>query len=240
MHVVVQARLGSTRLPGKVLLPVLGRPLLDFQLERLARIAHPHVTVIATTVNPRDDELARFARDREILFVRGPEHDVLARYVMAADKLGAEVVVRVTSDCPLIDPTVADAIIDRFMMGDVDYVSNTIQRTYPRGLDVEVVNANALRIAAREASKGWDREHVTPFVYGHPQRFRLAQVTGTPDKSDERWTVDTPGDFALVERVLGALYPAEPEFGWLDVVALLDRHSDWRRLNADVAQKGTS
>lgn len=240
VHVIVQARLGSTRLPGKVLRPVLGRPLLDFQLERLARITHPHVTAMATTVDPRDDPLVRFASERAIPVVRGPEDDVLTRYALAADELGATVVVRVTSDCPLLDPMVADAVIERFMVGDVDYASNTIRRTYPRGLDVEVVSADALAIASREASRGWDREHVTPYVYGHPERFRLAQVTTDSDRSAERWTVDTPEDLALVERILGALYPVDPAFGWLDVVALLDRHPDWRRLNADVAQKGTA
>lgn len=237
---IVQARLGSTRLPGKVLRPVLGRPLLDFQLERLARITHPHVTAVATTVNPRDDPLVRFAIERGIPVVRGPEEDVLARYALAADELGATVVVRVTSDCPLLDPTVVDAVIERFMVGDVDYASNTIRRTYPRGLDVEVVSADALAIASREASQGWDREHVTPFVYGHPERFRLAQVTTDSDRSDERWTIDTLEDLALVERILDALYPVDPGFGWFDVVALLDRHPDWRRLNAHVAQKGTA
>lgn len=239
-HVVVQARLGSTRLPGKVLRPILGRPLLDYQMERLARIAHPHVTVLATTVDPRDDPLVLYAHEHGIPVVRGPEDDVLARYALAADEHGATIIVRVTSDCPLLDPLVVDTVIARFMVGDVDYASNTIRRTYPRGLDVEVLSADALAIASREASQEWDREHVTPYVYGHPERFRVAQVTTDKDWSQERWTVDTPEDLALIERILGALYPVDPAFGWLDVVALLDRHPDWRRLNAHVAQKGTA
>jgi len=240
VHVVVQARLGSTRLPGKALRPVLGRPLLEYQIERLDRIKHPHVTALATTVDPRDDPLVRFATEREIKVIRGPEDDVLARYALAARELGATVVVRVTGDCPLFDPTVADSVIDRFMAGDVEYASNTIRRTYPRGLDVEVFSAEALAIASREASLDWDREHVTPYIYGHPGRFRLAQVVTGPDRSSERWTVDTPEDFALVEWILGTLYPVQPTFGWLDVVALLDRHPEKRRVNAHIAQKGSA
>lgn len=238
VHVVVQARLGSTRLPGKVLRPVLGRPLLEYQLERLDRIEHPHVTALATTVDPRDDPLVRFAAERDIQVIRGPENDVLARYAVAVRELGATVVVRVTGDCPLLDPMVADAVIDRFMVGDVDYASNTIRRTYPRGLDVEVFSADVLAIAAREATLEWDREHVTPYIYGHPGRFRLAQVIADVDLSAERWTVDTPEDFGLVEWIIGALYPDHPTFSWLDVMTLLDRHPERRRVNAHVAQKG--
>jgi spore coat polysaccharide biosynthesis protein SpsF len=235
--VVVQARMTSTRLPGKVLEPVLGRPLLAYGLERLRDVAGAPIRVVATTANGVDDAIARVAAEEGFLVVRGSEHDVLDRFAQAATRTEADVVVRVTADCPLIDPEIVDDVIARYLAGGVDYVSNTIERTYPRGLDVEVMRAAALLEAAAEAQTPAQREHVTPYLYQHPDRFRIAQVRQGNDMSSERWTVDVPEDLELVRRVIEALYPARPRFRMRDVVALLDANPAWRHLNQHVDQR---
>ncbi|MBF0164659.1 MAG: glycosyltransferase family protein [Magnetococcales bacterium] len=237
--VITQARMTSTRLPGKVMRPILDKPLLAYHLERLRRIPSVDAVVVATTLNATDDCIEAFCHQNDIGVWRGPEDDVLTRYHGAAVAHGADVVVRVTSDCPLIDPEISDLVIRRFLenRATLDYVSNTVERTYPRGLDTEVFSRDALELAFREARQPHEREHVTPFIYQHPERFRIAQVTDARDRSEDRWTVDTPEDFAFVRRVLEALVPEQPEFGWHEVLAVLQRHPDWRMLNAMVVQK---
>lgn len=235
--IVIQARMGSTRFPGKVLAPILGRPLIAYQLERLARIRTPARLVVATTDRPTDDPIVRFCSTIGVETFRGAEEDVLARFVGAAAAVGADIVVRSTADCPLIDPEVVDKVVERVRAGGCEYASNTVERTFPRGLDVEAMERRVLDIAAQEATDPAERGHVTPFIYRRPERFRLCSVTQDHDLSSERWTVDTPADFELIRRILEALYPVRPGFGCEDVVRLLDENSDWRSLNADVEQK---
>ena len=234
---VVQARMSSTRLPGKVLKRVMGRPLLAFELERLRDVARVTARVVATTSNGADDAIVRLAATEGFLVVRGSELDVLDRFSQAATSTEADVVVRVTADCPLIDPDVVDAVIGRYLAGGADYVSNTLDRTYPRGLDVEAVSAAALQIATSEARTTAQREHVTPYLYENPDRFRIVQVRQQDDLSQERWTVDVPEDFELVRRILEELYPARPRFRMRDVVALLDANPAWRAINQRVDQR---
>ena len=240
LAIIVQARMTSTRLPGKVLAPVLGRPMLAYQLERLARVRTPHITVVATTTNASDDPIARLAREAGSHVFRGSEDDVLARYAGAAADVAARTVVRVTSDCPLIDPAVIDRVIDRYAGGDCDYASNTLVRTYPRGLDTEVLSVDTLAIAAREAIDPVEREHVTPFVYRRPERFRLCSVESEVDLSRHRWTVDEAGDLAFVREVYEALYSSMPDFGVDAVIELGRRRPDILGLNAGVRQKALS
>lgn len=235
---VVQARMTSTRLPGKVLREVMGRPLLAYQIERMRRARAPDGIVIATTALPTDDSIVHLAAREGLDVVRGPEQDVLARYAKVALAFpDADTVVRLTSDCPLIDPELIDQAVDRFSQAGCDYLSNMLQPTWPYGLAVEVFSREVLLTAAAQATDAREREHVTPFIYWRPQRFRIESMTRTPDLSAHRWTVDTPEDFELIRRILEALYPTNPAFRTDDVLSLLARHPAWAKINAHVAQR---
>ena len=236
---IVQARMTSTRLPGKVLLDVMDRSMLSYQLERVSRVTAIDRIVIATTTNATDDPVAHFAETGGFGLYRGSENDVLGRFQAAAEAHVADTVVRLTADCPLADPEVIDLLIRRYREAApaCDYATNGIPRSYPAGLDAEIFSRSVLEIAAREATDPYDREHVTPFLYRNPQRFRLLSVVHEPDLSEERWTLDEPGDFALIRRIIEALYPENPEFRMADVIALLDLHPDWRELNRGVQEK---
>lgn len=236
--VIVQARMTSTRLPGKVLQPVLGKPLLTYEIERLQRCQNVDTLMVATTTNDTDDPVAALCQQLEIPVFRGSEGDVLSRYYGAALQAKAKTVVRVTADCPLIEPAVVDQVIEHYCSarGSLDYVSNTLTRSFPRGLDVEVFSMAALEQAHHEATEQPHREHVTPFFYTQPQRFRLASVVSDADWSGHRWTVDTPEDFALIRHILEALYPENPAFVLQDVLDLLVKHPDWSLLNAHIEQ----
>ena len=223
--------MGSTRLPGKVLKDIAGRPMLSYQMERLRRVKRAERIVVATTDQPADDAVERFCQKEKIACVRGSEHDVLARYHLAIERFPADVVVRITADCPLIDPAIVDEAIAAY---EPDYVSNMLEQTYPYGMAVEVFSAQALREAHREAKDPAEREHVTPFIYRRPQRYRLKSLTMAPNLSHHRWTVDTPEDFELVSRLLKTL---KPNFRLQDVLAVLNDHPDWCALNAHVEQK---
>ena len=227
----------STRLPGKVMKRVLGRPLLSYVIERLQRVRDDVRVVVATTTNAGDDAIEILCRDMGVPIFRGSEHDVLDRTAKAAARYQADPVIRVTSDCPLIDPEVSRVVLERYELGGCDYVANTLTRSYPRGMDTEVLSARVLRISDVEATKPHEREHVTPFVYEHPDRFRLCNVENERDLSGYRLTVDTPEDFSLVTAIYERLSPTEPSFGMSDVIALLDRDEGLRGLNAAVEQK---
>jgi len=237
--IIVQARMTSTRLPGKVLKEVLGKPLLEYLVERLRRVRQADAFVIATTVNAADDPIVALCERLGVAVTRGPELDVLARYHAAARVHGADIVVRVTSDCPLIDPELIDAMILGFREADdaPDYLSNTLQPTFPYGMAVEVFRAGALAEAHAEAAAEPEREHVTPFLYLRPERYRIRHYRQAEDLSRHRWTVDTPEDFELVRRLIEDIYPHNPAFRMADVLAALAHHPDWARLNAHIAQK---
>lgn len=237
---IMQARMGSTRLPGKVLRPIDGRPMLSYQLERLQAASRVEKMVVATSTAPADDAIVEFCNAQKVAYTRGPEDDVLARYAQAAVQFDARVVVRVTSDCPLIEPTLVDDAIAQFEAGGFDYVSNMIEPTWPYGMAVEVFSRAALDEAHREATDPREREHVTPFIYWRPQRYSLKSLVRSPDLSQCRWTVDTPEDFELVSRIITALYPRNPRFTLADVLALLERNPSWSAINAHVQQKSIS
>lgn len=221
---VVQARTGSTRLPGKVLAEVAGRPMLGFLLDRLARLRVDDL-VVATSDLERDDPVAAVAAERHVDVVRGSEGDVLDRFLTALDAHPADVVVRITADCPLSDPDLISAAIDLRAQTGADYVSNSLLRTFPVGLDVEVVTATALRQAAAEATDAPEREHVMPFVYRRPERYRLVALRCPDLLGDERWTVDTPADLERVRDIV-ARVPDPVTAGWRDVLAVFGRHAD--------------
>jgi len=235
--IIVQARMTSTRLPGKVLLPLAGEPMLTRLIERLRRVHRADGIVVATTTNTSDDPIAALCALLGVPCHRGSEHDVLSRYADAARLYGADVVVRITSDCPLIDPALIDQTIAAYDEGGSDYVSNMLPPTWPYGMAVEVFSAAALAQAHAEATQAAEREHVTPFLYWHPERYRLRNVASPVDLSHHRWTVDTPEDYALVSRLFDHLMPNRPNFTQADVLALLDAHPDWIAINQHIQQK---
>jgi spore coat polysaccharide biosynthesis protein SpsF len=236
--IIVQARMGSSRLPGKVLKEIRGRPMLSYEIERLRRAKRADLLVVATTTSRRDDAIVDLCASEAVEVTRGSEHDVLSRYGEAAREHGATAVVRVTADCPLIEPALVDSAIEAFASphGAYDYVSNMLQPSWPYGMAVEVFSRAALDEAVLEAKDAAEREHVTPFLYWHPDRYRLKSLTRTPDLSHHRWTVDTPEDFEFVSRVIEALYPARPEFDMDDVLDLLEANPQLLTINSHVQQ----
>jgi spore coat polysaccharide biosynthesis protein SpsF len=238
--IIIQARMTSTRLPGKVLMDLGGRPLLARQLERLRRCRQVDELCIATTANASDDPIAALARRESVACFRGDEEDVLSRYTGAAALTGAELVVRVTSDCPLIDPGITDQVIARALEPDAacDYVSNVEPRRFPRGLDTEAFFIETLRRVARMATSRPAREHVTWFILReHPELFVRRQVVGAVDHSDLRWTVDTEADLAMVRALWEAAGLAERDLPFAELVALARQHPQITTLNAHVEQK---
>lgn len=235
---IIQARLGSTRLPGKVLLPLAGRPMIERVVERARRVPGLDEVVVATTDLPADDPLFDCLATLGVATFRGSEADVLDRYYQTATNAQADVVVRITADCPLLSPEISGRVLAELLAhrDTCDYASNAQVRTFPRGLDTEAFTFDSLARAHAEAHTPAEREHVTPYLY-RSGKFRLRDVTDAVDRSDLRWTVDTPGDFELVRRIHEALGPVNPAFDYEDVLELLRQHPDWSDLNRDVRQK---
>ena len=235
---IVQARMTSTRLPGKVLLPILGKPMLVLQLERMRQAKALDGIVIATTINSADDSIVILAKQMGVACFRGSELDVLSRYAGAADAFAADSVVRITSDCPLMEPDLIDQAVGAFVQahGKLDYISNMLQPSFPYGLAVEVFSRQALDQAHREAKLAAEREHVTPYIYWRPDQFRIRSINHSPDLSHHRWTVDTPEDFELISKIFSALYPSNPQFNMQQVLQLLEDHPDWMAINSHIDQ----
>jgi len=220
---VIQARMGSTRLPGKVLSDVGGRSLLELMLARLSRLAVDDL-VVAIPDGPGDDRLAEVAHHLGATVVLGPEHDVLERFRLALAAHPADEVVRLTADCPLLDPGIVEAAIRLRRETEADYAGNTPMRSFPDGLDVEVLRADVLEAVAAEAQDRFDREHVTRFVLQRPQRFRLANLSSGQALGGERWTVDTAADLALV-RSLVAHVDDPHTASWREILAVARRQA---------------
>lgn len=229
---ILQARMGSSRLPGKVLKPILGESMLARQIERVRRAATIDRLVVATSTDRSDDPIAALCARLGIDCFRGSLDDVLDRFCRAAERYSPEQVVRLTGDCPLIDPNVIDAVARFHLAGGYDYSSNTLHPTFPDGLDVEIFRYACLAEAGREATSPFEREHVTPFLHQQPARYRLGDFRRSPDLSALRWTVDNPEDYELVCRVYAALYPSNPNFALDDIVALFENSPDLAKINA--------
>lgn len=232
---IIQARMGSSRLPGKVLAEIEGRPMLWRVLERARAARSLSEVIVGTTDEPRDDAIVNFCRQHGVACFRGSESDVLERYYRAAQQRKADFVVRITSDCPLIDPEVIDQVVREFLVGDFDYASNGLTRNYPRGLDAEVMTFEALQRAHAEARHPYQRAHVTPYIYENPNQFKILAVTGVEDYSAFRWTVDTPEDLAFVRAVYQRL--ENENCGWREIVKLLTREPQIAEINSSIAQK---
>lgn len=233
---VIQARVGSTRLPGKVLRPLGGRPMVLVVVERVRSATLVDQVVVATSTDPADDALADLLVEQGVATFRGPSEDVLARYHEAVQGLSPAVVVRVTADCPLSEPSVIDRVVRERASTGADYASNTLKRTYPRGADVEVFTYQALDEAAREARRPEEREHVTPFIWSQPHRYRLTNVEAEPElhRPELRLTVDTEEDYMLVAGIFEEL-TGSPTLR--EAIALLDRKPWLTYINRHVEQK---
>lgn len=240
--VIVQARMGSTRLPGKMLFPLAGKPVLEQVLARLRRCQAVDHVIVATSVEPKDDPIAAWADWLEVPCFRGNEEDVLERFYLAAVEHRLDVILRVCADCPLIDSDLTDAMVRRFhelnaLHEPCDYLTNILERTYPRGLDVEVFSFDALKKAHLQDTNPQSREGVTVFIFTHKDQFVLYNYSGEQDYSCYRWTLDTVDDYRLLCKIYNALYLVNPAFAWTDVVRLLETHPEWTKINAQVRQR---
>lgn len=234
---IIQARMGSTRLPGKVLEQIGGQTMLACVVRRAGRASLITELIVATTEAAADQAIADECRRLGVPVFCGAELDVLDRYYRAASASQADIVVRITSDCPFIDPQLVDQVVAEFQRHNgPDYVSNTLPpRTFPRGLDVEAMSFAALERAwLEDGSPEW-REHVTPYIYRNPEKFRLCAVTGETDYSDLRLTVDTKEDMALARGIYS--YFGHDGFSWREIIDALDRHPQWLEINRHIVQK---
>lgn len=236
---IVQARTGSTRLPNKVLKKLMDKTVLGHDIERLKQSKKIDEIVIATTLSSNDDPIVKEALKYGVRYFRGSEDDVLSRYYWAAKENASDLVVRVTSDCPLIDPIIADQVIDYYLNNDFDIVTNAgnvlSERTYPRGLDVEVFSFAKLEEAFNNASKQYEREHVTPYIYETSQK--VYYYKNNIDYSKYRWTLDTDEDYALILEVYKALYNGEHNFYFKEILQLFIEQPQLALINAHIEQK---
>jgi spore coat polysaccharide biosynthesis protein SpsF len=230
--------MGSTRLPGKVLMDIAGQTMLTRVVSRTRLCSRIDDVVVATSTLQRDDAIVSAGARMGVSVFRGSDSDVLERFTRAAISQKADVCVRITSDCPLIDAGVSHHIVSRFLEADppVDYASNKIPQSYPRGLDTEVFTIDSLERAHRHSQEGYQRTHVTPYIYEHPEQFELIGIVSDVDRSEWRWTVDTAEDLEFVRQVYDRLGP-ENNFTWLDVVALVEAEPSLCRVNQHVIQK---
>ncbi len=233
---VIQARTGSSRLPGKVLRPLLGQPLLLRQIERVHAAHLVGTIVVATTTDPADDAIVTLCQQADIHCYRGHPTDLLDRHFQVGWQFQADAVVKIPSDCPLIDPAVIDRVLAHYLEQPdaYDYVSNLHPATYPDGNDVEIMRMSALTIAWQEAVHSFEREHTTPFLWENPARFRLGNVTwetGLNYAMSHRWTIDYEPDYRFIKAVYEALYPHNPLFGLDDILHLLAENPSLAALN---------
>lgn len=236
--VIIQARMGATRLPGKVLKLLGDKTVLAQVINRVSACARVNKIIVATTDSPQDDAVVAEVTAQHIPYFRGSEQDVLARYYFAAKAHSAtEIIVRVTADCPLFDPYLLTDMLDSFDAACMDYLSNTMVRSYPQGLDAEIFTFAVLERAFHEATELYQREHVTPYIYQHPEIFKLHSYLGKVNLSNHRWTLDTPEDFELIDKIYRALYPHNPLFTTAEILALFDRQPELIAINQHIQQK---
>jgi len=233
--------MGSTRFPGKILKRVMGKPLLEYQIERLKNVKNVDDVVVATTINQIDQPVKDLCEKLHCSYFRGSENDVLLRYYEAAVKFKAECIVRVNADCPLIDSSVIEEIVEYYQSNhsEFDYVSNILEKSYPIGLHAEVFSMEALTIANRNSDSSVEREHVTPYIYRNSDLFRLFSYKIKEDFSQYRWTVDYPQDLEVVRRIIKGIYPIKPNFNMYDILSFLRLNSDISDINSDIKKKQT-
>lgn len=236
----IEARMTSSRMPGKVLKPAAGRSMLSHLVRRLNAVPSLHGIIVATTVNPQDDPIVQAAAELGVGCSRGSEDDVLARVIDAAKSGGAEVVVEITGDCPIIDPEIVEQAIRMFQANSCDYLSNAVVRSYPDGMDVQVFRLATLERSAAMTSDRLDREHVTLHIRNHPELFSHIHLVAPPEL---HWpelglTLDEVADYELLRRMIEHFEPTQPLFGCLDAVRLLRTNPEWVEINRAVRRKG--
>jgi spore coat polysaccharide biosynthesis protein SpsF len=241
---IIQARMGSSRLPGKVLLDIEGEVMLARVVRRCRRSTLLNQVIVATTDDPSDNAVEGLCLAKGYPYFRGNLHDVLDRYYQAARQFEASIIVRITADCPLIDAVLIDQAVSALFSGEAepkwDFVANRLpppwKRSYPIGLDVEVCTFAALENAWEEAKEAHQREHVMPYLYEGKGRFRILVLDHIPDYGHLRWTVDTPEDLAVVRQIY-ARFDGRDDFSWLEVIDLLQREPELAEINANIAPK---
>ena len=235
---IIQARTGSSRLPGKVMMDILGKALLIRMVQRVRAARLSGCIVVATTLEKEDDVIEKLCADNQVLCYRGSSPDLLDRHFQAAKIYHADAVVKIPSDCPLIDPTIIDKVIQFYLDGDFDFVSNLHPATYPDGNDVEIMSFAVLKTAWQEARKTMEREHTTPYLWERPEKFSIGNVvweTGFDYSMSHRWTIDYAEDFAFIKTVYEHLYPCKPDFGINDILELIENNPDIFSINSKYA-----
>ena len=239
---IIQARMAASRLPGKVLKTLGHQPVLAWMLARTRRAQLVDEVVVATTTDPSDDPVAEYCQQQGVAFSRGSMHDVLDRYYQAAKTFRADVIVRLTADCPFIDPDLLDDNLRTFLNAEpkLDFAANRLpppyRRTIPIGLDAEYCWFEGLETIWKEAKEKHQREHVMPYFYEHPDRFRILHMTHEPDLGDLRWTVDTPEDLELLRQIV-SFFPGRDDFSWQEVLSLVQQHPELSQINANIRHK---
>ncbi|CAM3340814.1 MULTISPECIES: cytidylyltransferase domain-containing protein [Saccharibacillus] len=234
--VIIQARMGSTRLPGKVMKRLADHTVLGHVITRCQEMPLVDHIIVATTVSEEDTAICIEAKKYGVTCYRGSEENVLSRYYEAAAMVEADIIVRITSDCPLLDPEISNSVIEYFMSSDYDYVSSGLSQTFPRGLDTEVFSFKALKTAYNNAQEAFEKEHVTPYIYLHPQIFKVSSFSNATDQSRYRLTLDTEQDWDLIFKVYQQLYKGK-SFGINAVLKLFEQYPSLSLINKDVQQK---
>ena len=228
---ILQVRFSSSRLPGKVLKPIMGKPMLAYQLERLARCKKIDQLIVATSDHPEDQAIANLCNELNISCFHGPLEDVLARFYLAAEKYKPTHIVRLTGDCPLADPALIDELITLHLEGGYDYSSNCHIPSYPDGLDAEILTYQSLKTIYQRAQTPAEHEHVTYYIHQHKADFNIGLLSRIPSLAQLRWTVDEPADFELVKHIYERLYLLNPNFSTNDILSLIEREPELTTLN---------
>lgn len=228
--------MGSTRLPGKTLLPIAGKPAIQLLIERLKITKKIDEIILATTIKAEDDAIEKFCKENQIICYRGSSDDVLGRVYNAAKQYKTDIVVEVTGDCPLLDPWLIDECIDIFLKSDYDYLSNFLVQSYPPGIDVQIFSLRILEEINRLAKSDKFREHVTLYILKHPEKYRMHNVTAPPELCYPDWHIelDEQKDYELIKKIYEALYFNNPRFTTMDIINILKANPDWLKINADV------
>jgi spore coat polysaccharide biosynthesis protein SpsF len=239
--IIVQARMGSTRFPGKIIKEVIGKPLILFQNERLKYVKNADLVVIATTTSIKDNKIVDLCKSNKIAYFRGDEDDVLARYYKTAKHYSADCIIRINADCPFIDPNIVNDLISIYWekYPKYDYVANILEETYPLGLHIEVFSFETLSRANTLAKDLSEREHVTPFIYRNPDLFKLKSITYSENLSFHRWTIDFPEDLVFIDKIASQLYPKKPIFSMQDVIDYLKNKPELMNINKHYKKKQT-
>lgn len=238
---IIQARMGSTRLPGKVLKKIKDKSILQHVIDRVSTVKNLDEIIIATTKNQRDNAIIDEAVRLGVKYYRGDEEDVLGRHYYAAKDNSIDIIVRITSDCPVIDPIIIEQMINKFMtlnkIQTVDYMNNTLEATFPRGMDTEIFTFKSLEKAFIEAKNNYEREHVTPYIYLNPDKFNIIVFKNSSDFSKYRLTLDTPQDLQVIENIYDKLYKKSEIFYLNDIIDVLKKYPEIAKNNENIKQK---